>query len=294
MEPLVSFVLSVANLFGFYALLALGLGLIFGQLGVVNVAHGDMVMVGAYVMYALPAVPFVARLLVAVAVAIVLGLLTEWAVLRKLYARGMLATLLATWGLGIVLRQLAEAVFGVTPRSVDPPLSGSVTVLGAQFPSYRLVATAVYAAVVVACLVVVFRTNLGLKLRASIDNRDMAALLGVPPRLMIAGTFVFGTVLAVLAGALQSPTLGLTPGLGVAFLAPAFFAVLVGRPGSLTGPVLGAFLVAVLSSVLRWFFTETVAELLFFLALVLLIAARPSGLSWRLPAWLSSRPRQAP
>lgn len=294
MEPLVSFALSVANLFGFYALLALGLGLIFGQLGVVNVAHGDLVMVGAYVMYALAGVPFVVRVLAAVAVAVVLGLLAEWAVLRKLYARGMLATLLATWGLGIVLRQLAEAVFGVTPRSVNPPLTGSVTVLGAQFPTYRLTATSVYAVVVVACLVVVYRTSLGLKLRASIDNRDMAALLGVPPRLMIAGTFAAGTVLAVLAGAVQSPTLGLTPGLGVAFLAPAFFAVLVGRPGSLTGPLLGAFLVAVLSSVLRWFFTETIAELLFFLALVILIAARPSGLSWRLPPWLSNRPRQAP
>ncbi|MBO0848667.1 MAG: urea ABC transporter permease subunit UrtB, partial [Pseudonocardia sp.] len=127
MDPLVSFAFSVANLFGFYALLALGLGLVFGQLGVVNVAHGDMVMVGAYVMYALAGVPFVVRLLVAVVVAVVLGLLVERAVLRKLYARGMLATLLATWGLGIVLRQLAEAVFGVTPRSVDPPLTGSVT-----------------------------------------------------------------------------------------------------------------------------------------------------------------------
>ncbi|MGY1843892.1 branched-chain amino acid ABC transporter permease [Modestobacter sp. SYSU DS0875] len=290
MDSLISFALSTTNLFGFYALLALGLGLVFGQLGVVNVAHGDLVMVGAYLMYALAPVPFVPRVLLAVLVAVALGLLAEWSVLRELYSRGMLATLLAMWGLGIVLRQLAEAVFGATPRSVEAPIEGSTQVLGVPFPTYRLVATGVSLAVVALALLVVYRTTLGLKLRASIGNRDMAAVLGIPPRLMIAGTFAVGTVLAVLAGALQSPTLGLTPGMGVAFLAPAFFAVLIGRPGSLTGPVAGAFVVALLSSVLRRYLTETVAELLLFAALVVLIAARPAGLSWRLPSW-STRTR---
>jgi branched-chain amino acid transport system permease protein/urea transport system permease protein len=198
----------------------------------------------------------------------------------------MLATLLAMWGLAIVLRQLAEAVFGATPRSVVPPVQGSVDILGVQYPTYRLVAAVVSLAVVAAALFVVYRTSLGLKLRASIDNRDMAAVLGIPPRVMIAGTFAVGTTLAVLAGALQSPTLGLTPGLGVAFLAPAFFAVLVVRPGSLAGPVMGGLVVALLSSLLRRYFPDTVADLFFFAALVVLIAVRPAGLSWRLPRWL--------
>src|SRR3712207_5265343 len=239
-------------------------------------------MVGAYAMYALDPVPFPLRVVVAVLLGVALSLLAERAILRNLYARGMLATLLAMWGLAIVLRQLAEAVFGATPRSVGSPVQGSVDVLGVQYPAYRLVVALVSLAVVAFALFVVYRTTLGLKLRASIDNRDMAAVLGIPPRLMIAGTFAVGTTLAVLAGALQSPTLGLTPGLGVAFLAPAFFAVLVVRPGSLAGPVAGALVVALLSSVLRRYFTETLADLFFFAALVVLIAVRPAGLSWKI------------
>lgn len=289
MDAITTLVLSIGNLFGFYALLAVGLGFIFGQLRVVNVAHGDFVMVGAYVMYSLSSLPFVVRVLVAALIAIVLGLAAETTILRRLYTEGMLATLLAMWGVGIVLRQLAEAIFGATPRSVAPPITGSTRVLGVQYPTYRLVVTGVCLVIVAIVLLVVYRTNLGLKLRASIENRDMAAVLGISPRLMIAGTFAIATMLAVVAGALQSPMLGLTPGVGLAFLAPAFFAVLVGRPGSLTGPVLGAFAVAVLSSLLRFFFTETVAELLFFAALIVLIIARPAGLSWRLPSWKSAR-----
>jgi branched-subunit amino acid ABC-type transport system permease component len=286
-ESLVTFGLAVLHLFGFYALLAVGLGLVFGQLGVVNVAHGEFVMVGAYAMYALDALPFVVRLLAAVALGVVLSLVAEWAILRKLYVRGMLATLLAMWGLAIVLRQVAEAVFGATPRSVAFPVQGSVDVLGVRYPTYRLLVAVVSLLVVAAFLLVIYRTSLGLKLRASIENRDMAAVLGIPPRAMIAGTFAVGTTLAVLAGALNSPTLGLTPGLGVGFLAPAFFAVLMVRPGSVAGPVVGALLVALLSSVLKTYFTETVADLVFFAALVVLIAVRPAGLSWRLPSWLT-------
>ncbi len=197
----VTFALSVLSLFGFYALLALGMGLIFGQLGVVNVAFGDFAMAGAFVMYALQPVPFVLRVLIA----LLLGGAVAWAIerflLRSLYAQGFLATLLAMWGVGIVLRQTAEAIFGSTPASVEAPVSGSISVLGVQYPTYRLVATAVSLVVVAAILFVIYRTDVGMRLRATIDNRDMAALLGIPPRLMITATFVFGTMLAVLAGA---------------------------------------------------------------------------------------------
>ena len=134
----VTFALSVLSLFGFYALLALGMGLIFGQLGVVNVAFGDFAMAGAFVMYALQPVPFVLRVLIA----LLLGGAVAWAIerflLRSLYAQGFLATLLAMWGVGIVLRQTAEAIFGSTPASVEAPVSGSISVLGVQYPTYRL------------------------------------------------------------------------------------------------------------------------------------------------------------
>lgn len=282
---MISFALSVLTLFGFYALLALGLGLIFGQLNVVNVAFGDFAMAGAFVMYGLAPLPFVLRVLIALVLGAAVAWVIEKLLLRPLYSQGFLATLLAMWGVGIVMRQTAEAIFGSTPASVAAPINGSVSVLGVQYPTYRLVSTAVALLVVAAILFVIYRTDLGMRLRATIDNREMASLLGIPPRLMITATFVFGSLLAVLAGCLQSPMLGLTPNLGVSFLAPAFFAVLVGRPGSLAGPLFGAFLVALLSNTLRGIFSETTATLLFYAALIVLIAIRPQGLDWRRPQW---------
>lgn len=296
LQSTVLFLLTALTLFGFYGLLAWGLGLIFGQLGVVNVAHGDFAMVGAFTMFALPTVPFFLRLLIAVLAAAVLGYLTERYLLRKLYVRGMLATLLAMWGVGIVIRQGLEAWFGTTPGSVSAPVHGSITVLGVQYPTYRLIATAISLVLIAVGLVIIYRTNLGLRLRASINNRQMAALLGISPSLMITGTFIVGTVLAVVAGALQSPMLGVTPSVGLTFLAPAFFAVLVGKPGSLGGPILGAAIVALLQTALRTFFTETVAGLLFFIILIVLIALRPQGLNWRIPQWKTRKtsPQAAP
>ena len=152
MDAITTLVLSIGNLFGFYALLALGLGFIFGQLRVVNVAHGDFVMVGAYVMFSLGTLPFVVRVLVAALVAIALGLIAETTILRRLYTEGMLATLLAMWGVGIVLRQLAETIFGATPRSVAPTSSrrspATITATTAAFdravrPSTRIPSGAV-------------------------------------------------------------------------------------------------------------------------------------------------------
>jgi branched-subunit amino acid ABC-type transport system permease component len=285
MESLVTLLLSIVTLFGFYALLAFGLGIIFGQLGVVNVAHGEFAMVGAFLMYAMAGIPFWPRLLIVVLLGMVLGVVTERLVLSRLYARGFLATLLAMWGVGIVLRQGADAVFGSTPASVAAPMSGTVDVMGVQYPGYRLIVTAVALAVVGLGLWVLYRSSLGLRIRATVDNRAMASLLGIPPTLMIAGTFAVGTGFAVLAGALQSPMLGVTPNVGVSFLAPAFFAVLVGRPGSLPGSIFGALVVAILSTVLRTYLNETAAQLILFTLLIILIAVRPNGLSWRKPEW---------
>ncbi len=285
MESLVSLLLSIFTLFGFYSLLAFGLGIIFGQLGVVNVAHGEFVMVGAFLMYAMAGIPFWPRLLVVVLLGLALGVITERLVLSRLYARGFLATLLAMWGVGIVLRQGADAVFGSTPASVAAPISGTLDVLGVQYPLYRLVITVIALAVVGCGLLLLYRSNLGMRIRATVDNRTMASLLGIPPTLIITGTFATGTGFAVLAGALQSPMLGVTPGVGVSFLAPAFFAVLIGRPGSLSGPIFGALVVAILSTLLRTYLNETVAQLILFALLIILIAVRPNGLSWRKPQW---------
>jgi branched-chain amino acid transport system permease protein/urea transport system permease protein len=290
----VTFALSVLTLFGFYALLAFGLGLIFGQLNVVNLAYGGFAVVGAYAVYLLDGLPFAVGVLVAVLAGGLIAAVTEWLVLRALYERGFLATLLAMWGVGILLQQAAQAKFGATAKSVGAPVDGELVIFGTQYPTYRLLAAGVSLAVVAACLLVVYRTRLGLRLRAAIENREMASLLGIPPRLMISGTFVFGSVLAVLGGALQAPLLGLTPNLGVTFLAPAFFAVLIGRLGSLSGPVFGAFVVALLSAGLQTSFSNTVSTVLFYVALIVLIGIWPQGLDLRRPTWMTLKARRLP
>lgn len=280
------FAMSVLSTFALYALLAWGLGLIFGQLKVVNVAHGDFAVVGAYVMVALtPHVPFVVAVIAAVVVGTILGALSERLLLSRLYERGMLATLLAMWGVAIVIRQVIEAIFGPGAVSVEAPIGGTVPVLGAPYPTYRIVAALSCLAVVGVCVAVVYLTPLGLRLRASIDNRAMAASMGIPPRLMITGAFAAGTALAVLAGALYSPMIGATPAGGVSLLAPIFFAVMLGRPGSMVGPIAGALVVAILDVTLRTFLPETAAGIVFYLALLVLIAIRPQGISWRLRKW---------
>lgn len=286
-----TFVLSVLTLFGFYALLAFGLGLIFGQLNVVNLAYGGFAVIGAYAVYLLDGLPFAAGVLVAVVAGGLIAAVTEWLVLRDLYERGFLATLLAMWAVGILLQQAAQAEFGATAKSVRAPVDGELVILGTQYPTYRLLAAGVSLAVVAVCLLVVYRTRLGLRLRAAIENREMASLLGIPPRLMISGTFVFGSVLAVLGGALQAPLLGLTPNLGVTFLAPAFFAVLIGRLGSLSGPVFGAFVVALLSAGLQTSFSNTLSTVLFYVALIALIGIWPQGLDLRRPRWMTLKAR---
>jgi branched-subunit amino acid ABC-type transport system permease component len=265
-------------------LIAFSLGLIFDQLGIINLAQGDFVMVGAYVMYAFRHEPFLVGVGAAVVVGFVLAAVLERVVMRRLYGRGFMAALLATWGIGIVLRQLANAWWTSTPRSINLPIGGSVTVLGTSYPVYRLVVMGAVVVILAAVLYVAYGTSLGLRVRACIDNLEMASVLGASPARMFMLVFVSGGVLAVLAGALVAPVIGATPTVGLSYLAPAFFAVLLGRPGTIGGPVFGAVLVALLVTTLNRYFTATVAQSLLFGALVLLIALRPEGVKWTLPS----------
>jgi branched-subunit amino acid ABC-type transport system permease component len=135
-SDLVLLLLNFMSTFSVLVLIAVSLGLIFGQLGIINLAQGDLVMVGAYVMYATRNLPFGVGLAVAVVFGALLGIVLERGVIARLYPRGFVPTLLATWGIGIVLRQLADALFTSTPRTVAAPVGGSITVLGVQYPTY--------------------------------------------------------------------------------------------------------------------------------------------------------------
>lgn len=276
LQILFDFAWASANL----ALVAFSLGLILGELRIVNIAQGDLMMVGAYSMFALRGLPFVVALPLTFVIGLALGLVLERGVLRWVYDKGFMATLLASWGVGIILEQGAAAIFTVSQKGIDPPLHGQLAIGPFIYPTYRLVATAGIVVLLILLLLLVFRTSIGLRLRASIDNVEMASVLGISPPRMFAVVFSVATALAVLAGAIIAPTIAITPTLGLSFLAPAFFAVLIARPGALAGPVAGAVLVQFVYTLLQAKMNVTVAQCVLFALLALLIVFKPQGISW--------------
>jgi len=262
------------------ALVAFSLGLILGELKIVNVAQGDLMMVGAYSMYVLRDLPFPLALLLTFVVGLVLGLALERGVLRWVYDKGFMTTLLASWGVGMVLEQAAAAIFSVSQKGLDPPLAGQIVVGAFAYPTYRIAVSVGVVVLLAALLALVYRTSVGLRLRASIDNVQMAALMGVSPQRTFALVFAVATALAVLAGALVAPTLAITPTMGLSYLAPSFFAVMIARQGSLAGPIASAIAVEFVFTVLQAYLNVTLAESILFGLLALFIAIKPQGVSW--------------
>lgn len=268
------------------ALVAFSLGLILGELKIVNIAQGDLMMVGAYSMYSLRELPFLLALFITFVFGLLLGFVLERGVLRWVYDKGFMATLLATWGVGIVLEQGVATIFTVSQRGVDPPLKNLVTIGAIVYPEYRIVVAAGIVVLLAILLILVYRTSVGLRLRASIDNVEMASVLGISPQRTFAMVFSVATALAVLAGALIAPTIAINPTLGLSFLAPAFFAVLVSKQGSLAGPVVGAIAVELVFTLLQAYLNITVAESILFGLLALFIVLKPQGISW---SWKTAR-----
>ncbi len=268
------------------ALVAFSLGLILGELKIVNIAQGDLMMVGAYSMYAMRELPFFVALFLTFIVGLLLGFILERGVLRWVYDKGFMATLLATWGVGIVLEQGIATIFTVSQKGIDQPIKGLIEIGEVVYPVYRIAVAAGIIVLLTILLLLVYRTSLGLRLRASIDNVEMASVLGISPQRMFALVFSVAAALAVLAGALIAPTIAINPTLGLSFLAPAFFAVLISKPGSLAGPVVGAIAVEFTFTLLQAYLNITVAESILFGLLALFIVLKPQGISW---SWKPAR-----
>jgi branched-subunit amino acid ABC-type transport system permease component len=280
----VDVLLAILSQFGLYGLLTLGIAIVFGALRVVNLAQGDLAMTGAYIAATVTTVAFEWRVLVALVVCVPPLIVIERALLRRPLADG-LATMLVTWGLGMALRQVAELVFTSTSRSVADPVGGTITLLGTSYPTYRLVSGLVAVAVIGGVLLLTYRTSWGLTLRAVADNPTMVALLGTDPRRMRTVAFVAGGLLAVLAGALYSPLLAVNPTMGFGLLVPMFFALLFSRPGAFGAAVTAALLVSALAVLLRTWFTDTLADALFYIVVIGTAAVRSRSHIRRLLSW---------
>jgi urea transport system permease protein len=272
--------LDAANFALALLLVTLGLVIIFGLMNVINMAHGELFLLGAYTVVLVQRRGgsfWIAVLLAPLALAVA-GLLIEELVIRHVYRR-FIDTILATWGLSISLKQAVIVVFGPTAQQVDNPLPQTVTILTTQYPGYRLFIMAVAVLLALGTFFLFYRTRLGLAARAVIANRPMAASLGLNTRRMDRMTFAFGAALAGLAGAVMAPLMSVDPQMGVGFLIPAFLSILVGGTGSLLGTVLGTALIASAGTVVASVWTQIAAQLVVFGLAIVVIRLFPRGLT---------------
>jgi branched-chain amino acid transport system permease protein len=266
-----------------YALLALGFTLIFGILGVVNFAHGGFYMLGGYVAYACVSglgLPYPLAVLVAVLATAALGYLFELFMLERL-VDDHLATLMLTLGLYLVISTGVLTVFGPLSMQFEFPVTGAVHAGPIYVPLENLIVLAVCSTAIVALYLVLFRTDLGRALRALADDRAVAMAQGLRPRLLFPLAFALATGLAGLTGALVTPILALSPGVGDPVLATSFLTVILGGLGSLGGAALAAFIVGIVEAYSSVYFGGSIGALVLFVLVLLLLVFRPTGLLGR-------------
>lgn len=274
-------------------LVSLGLAFAFGLMGVINMAHGEFIMIGAYVAYLFQqtfagllggvelGAWFILALPAAFVIAALLGALMEVALIRHLYGRP-LDTLLATWGVGLILQQGARSIFGAPNVNVSSPtwLSGGYDIgAGLLLPYKRIFIIALVIVVVIAVYLYLYRTVSGRRLRAVMQNREMASCLGVRSRWVDASTFALGTGLAGVAGVALTQLGSIGPALGTFYIVDAFMVVVLGGVGRLPGTILAAVLIGVLNTVLELGTSATVGKVLVLLLIIAFLQWKPSGLA---------------
>jgi branched-chain amino acid transport system permease protein/urea transport system permease protein len=271
--------LNGATLVSVLILISMGLAIIFGVMGVINLAHGEFFILGAYTVIAADAVGLSAWVGIALAPVVVglFGGLVEIGIVRFLYRRP-LETLLATWGLSIVMRQLMRIVFGVGYRASPHPLLGDVTVAGFSYPQYRIFLIVACLAVIAVTFYVFHRTDFGLNIRAITQDREMAAALAINTSRVYRQTFVLGSALAGLAGALMTPEITISPEAGLNFLARSFFVVILGGIGRLAGVLGGGLVVGELETFLSYLISAITAQAIVLGIAIVIIRFRPRGL----------------
>lgn len=280
MEAIVIQLLNGLSIAAILVLVSIGLAIIFGMLGVVNLAHGEFFMLGAYCtatvsMLGLPVWlgPVIAPFAVGA-----IGIVVERTIIRPLYKRP-LDTLLATWGLSIVIRQVVRLIFGSGHMMAGSIIVGSTSIFGIAYPTYRL------AIVVVTCIVTAFtfylyfKTDFGLKIRLVIANRSMASALGVNVHATDMWAFGVASALVGFAGAIMAPLIVVAPEMGLEILARAFVVVIIGGVGHLYGVIAGGALMGGTEAAISFFTRPVVAQVLVILLAVVAIRFRPRGIT---------------
>ncbi len=248
-------------------LLAAGLTLVFGIMDMINLAHGSLYMIGAYLMATLAQATgsFLLALPLAIVATGIIGVALEISVLRRLYQRDHLSQVLATFALILIANEGVRMIWGSQPMMLATPaaLSGPVQLLpGLAYPSYRLLVIGVGLAVALLLYILVTKTRTGMLVRAGASNREMATAMGVDIRKLFTVVFGVGAMLCALAGALLGPLLAVQTGMGEEILILAFVVIVVGGIGSIRGALVGALLVGMVDTIGRAFLPMLFREIL--------------------------------
>ena len=264
-----------------YALMGLGLALIAGILNIPNFAHGALFAVGAYL--TVTAINAVGNFWIALVVAplgvALLGLVIEYAGIRRLYAAGHDYQLLFTFGLSLILAETIILIWGPVGISQLPPpaLRGGVDLGFTFYPKYRLFVMAAAGVLVFATWLFLERTRYGAIMRAGIENKEMVSLLGIDIHRLFTVAFALGAWLAGIAGALTAPIRGLSPGMGVDMLGIAFVVVALGGMGNVLGAIAAGLLIGVAQAVVAAYWTEASVAVIY-LVMAAVLVVRPQGL----------------
>ena len=267
---------------GFYALLALGLSIIFGMLRIVNFAHGAMYMLGAFVAYygaELFHLPFFAALVVAPVVVGLFGLALETLLLRRLYDLDPLYNLLFTFAVVLIVEDLMRLVAGALGSPYETPtiLSGTTNLGFTEYPTYRLFVIVVCVLVCGVAYFVVERSPLGARIRAATEKPELTRAFGIDTSRLVSGVFACGVALAAFAGVLAAPDTNVTPTMGDAIIINTFAIVVIGGLGSILGSVVAGFALGVVAAVGAVLYPP-ISNTLIFVVMVLVILFRPAGL----------------
>lgn len=280
METFISVAVDATLITLVLALAAFGLAIIYGLIGVINMGHGAMLTLGAYFTWATTSagVPFLLAIVIATLGVAIVGLLLEHIIIRHFYDKPF-DTLLLTWAFFLISTEVVKIVFGTDFRNVVNPLPSAIDLGAVKIPTYRGV-VALFALLLIGSTAFVFyRTSLGIKIRALIQNREVSSLLGLNVSRTYKIVFGVGSGMAGLAGGLISPMLSVDPYIGNVFLIRSFFVVIVGGVGQLLGGTLiGSFFIGGAETIFALFSKQVFAQTIVFLLAIVILRYRPSGI----------------
>lgn len=266
-----------------YLLMAIGFTLVFGVMRIVNFAHGEFYMLGAFFAYVLVAnwqLPFVAAVGIAFVLAVALGWLIEELVLKP-FRHDELNGMIATIGLGMILQAVALMVYGPDPQFMPSVAEGSLAIGPVTLPMSRLYVVGFSVAVLLVLYVFLLHSRTGRALRAVVQDTEIATAQGIRARLIYPLGFGIGVGLAAIAGALMAPLFSVSPFIGATPLLKAFIVVILGGLGSIPGAALASLLLGVTESTASTFMSNSIAEILIFALVMAMLVIRPTGLLGR-------------